>query len=156
MPRLTTNRRWQEQKNSAYKVTPRFVWAHEKTEALGALAIRMLKLNRVESAIACAKAISAIVENYGESEHAGVAGRADLFVSLRGWPARPQCKGLKESARRFRAMIVPSAKADQLGREEFEALMRRRNEELTAIQRFGKQTLPCRDARIWRKCCARS
>jgi len=127
---LYSNRRWQEQKNSAYKVTQRFLWANEKCQALSALAIRMVKLNRIESAIACAKAIGAIVDNYGASEGAVVAGRADLLLSLERLARASAAQGLKESARRFRAMIGPSPKANAAGHEEFGAIMRSRIEQM--------------------------
>jgi CheY-like chemotaxis protein len=127
---LYSNQRWQQQRNSGYKQSPRFIWAHEKCEALRALATRMLALKKIESAITCEKAICAIVEDYGESEGAAVAGRADLFVSLERLARAAGPQGLKESARQFRAKIAPSAKADEAGRNEFYAAMRRRIEQL--------------------------
>jgi hypothetical protein len=114
----------------AYKTKPRFLWAQEQCQALSGLALRMLKLQRIESMIACGKAIGAIACDHNEAGHAGVAGRADLFVFLERLARAADAQGLKESARRFRAMIVPQANADQAGRAEFAAALRRRNQEL--------------------------
>jgi len=127
---LYSNRRWREQKSLAYKQSPRFLWAQEQCQALSTLAIRMLKLNRIESAIACAKALAAIVDSYSQAENAMIAGRAELFVSMERLARAAAAQGLKESARRFRALIAPSSRADAAERDEFTALMRRRIEEL--------------------------
>jgi DNA-binding NarL/FixJ family response regulator len=127
---LYSNLRWREHKNSAYKSAPRFVWALEKCQALSSLAIRMLKLMRVESAIGCAKAMAAIVNNYSASDHATIAGRADLFISMEKLARAAATHGMKESSRRFRAMIDAPVTADQRLRDEFEVAMNQRNEEL--------------------------
>ncbi len=127
---LYSNRRWQEQRNVVYKTAPRFLWAQEKCQALAALATRMLKLQRIESAIACTKALCAIVNNYSDSEHAVLAGRVDLFLSLERLARAAEAQGLKESGRRFRAMILPPSNADEEVRNQFEAAMRLRNDEL--------------------------
>jgi DNA-binding response OmpR family regulator len=127
---LYSNRRWQEQRNVAYKTKPRFLWAQEQCQALSGLAMRMLKLQRIESVIACTKAIAAVACDHNEAGHAGVAGRADLFVFLERLARVADAQGLRESARRFRAMIVPQANADEAGRAEFAAAVRRRNQEL--------------------------
>jgi DNA-binding NarL/FixJ family response regulator len=134
---LYANRRWQEQKNATYKRTQRFVWAQEKCQALSALATRMLKLNRIEAAMACAKAICGMVENYGESEGAAVAGRADLFVELENLARAAATQGLREPAREFRAMMAPPAKADRASREEFAVVMKQR------IAQLGRDPALC-------------
>lgn len=127
---LYSNRRWRERKNSAYKLNPQFHWAREKCQALSALATRLLKLNRVESAVACAKAMVAIVDRYSESENATAAGRAGLFVSMEQLARAAAWQSSQPSTRRFRALIGPGAKADREARNEFEAAMQRCNEEL--------------------------
>jgi DNA-binding NarL/FixJ family response regulator len=142
---LYSNRRWQEQKNSAYKQTQRFLWANEKCQALGGLASRMVKLHRIESAIACAKAIRAIVDNYGESEGAVPAARADLLVCLERMARTAASQGLKESARRFRAMMTPPANADLAAREEFEAAKRLRIEQLDSDPVVRDAQVPAQD-----------
>jgi len=141
---LYSNRRWQEQRNVAYKTQPRFLWAQEQCQALSGLAMRMLKLQRIESVIACTKAIAAIACDHNEAGHAGVAGRADLFMFLERLARVADAQGLKESARRFRAMIVAPAHADQAGRAEFEAALRGRNQELDwdAALREAEAALP--------------
>ena len=143
---LYSNRRWQEQKNAVYKQNPRFVWAQDKCQALSALGVRMLKLNRIESAIACAKAMSAIVRNYSESENPMPSACADLFVSMERLARGAASQNLKESARRFRALIVPSEKADPHSRDEFEAAVRRHNELLDRDSDTQDGILPVQDA----------
>ncbi len=142
---LYSNRRWQEQKNLAYKQSPRFVWAQDKCQALSALGARMLKLNRIESAIACAKAMSAIVRNYSESENTMPAACADLFVSMERLARAAAAQQLKESARRFRALIVPPENAGERGRQEFDSAIRRQNELLDKDSVAQDGTLPVQD-----------
>jgi DNA-binding response OmpR family regulator len=127
---LYANRRWQEQKASAYKLTQRFLWAYEKCQALSALASRMLTLNRSEPALASAKAIGAIVNNYSESEGAVAAGRADLFIAVERLARAAAFQGNKDLAPQLRALIVPAPKADLFAREQFETAMRRRVQQL--------------------------
>jgi DNA-binding NarL/FixJ family response regulator len=127
---LYSNRRWQEQKNSAYRLTQRFLWAHEKCGALSALAARMVKLGRIESAVACAKAIRGIADNYSESEGAVAVGRADLLIALERLARAATVQGHTECGRQFRVLVAPSAKADYAVREDFEATMGRRIEQL--------------------------
>jgi DNA-binding NarL/FixJ family response regulator len=135
---LYTNRHWQEQRNSAYKLTQRFHWAHEKCEALFALGVRLVNSNKSESATACARAICAIVENYTESEGATATGRADLLISLERLARRAARQGHLGLARQFRSMIGPSAKSDYPAREEFEAVMRSRAEQLDHDPAFSE------------------
>ncbi len=127
---MYSNRRWCEQKNSAHKLNPRFVWANEKCQALSALGTRMLEMNRIESAIGCMKASIAIVNNYSESDGATMAGRAELFVGMERMARVASARGLKETERRFRAAIAAPIKAETSVRAEFEAAMRKRIERI--------------------------
>jgi hypothetical protein len=127
---LYTNHRWQEQKHSAFKSTQRFHWASEKCQALFALGTRLVNSNKSDSVLACAKAIGAIVENYSASEAAAAAGRADLLIALERMARRAARRGNPELARQLRAMLNPPQKSDYAAREEFEAAMRQRIEQL--------------------------
>jgi DNA-binding response OmpR family regulator len=142
---LYSNPRWLQKKNSAYKQTPRFLWAQEKCQALSVLGERMLKLHRIESAIAAAKAMVAIANHYAESEGA-LAARADLFAPMERLARAAAAQGLKESSRRFRAMIASPAGADENGRLEFEAAMRQRNEVLDHDPSSWDAEVPLQDS----------
>ena len=139
---LYSNQRWRAQRNSNHKLAPRFLWAQEKCQALGALGSRMLKLNRIDSAIGCAKAMSAIVNDYSQSEKASLSGRAELFVSLERLARAAAALKLNESARRFRAMITPVANSPAESADEFFAAVRRSNEELDRQSPSGSSELP--------------
>ena len=126
---LYSNRRWCEQKNASHKAHPRFLWANEKCQALSALGSRMLKLNRIESAIGCAKALVAIVNHYSESENATLAGRVELFTSMERLARVAASRNLKETERRFRGMMIAPAHSEAPARAEFEAAMQRRTQQ---------------------------
>ena len=143
---LYSNRRWQEQKNAAYKLTQRFLWAQEKCQALGALAARMVKLNRNEPAVACAKAMVAIVNNYSESEGAVAAGRADLLIAIERLARTSAAQGNKDLARQLRSMIIASPKADSASREEFELAMLRRTDQLDHEVSSKDTEIPVQDS----------
>jgi CheY-like chemotaxis protein len=127
---LYTNRRWREQKSSAYKGTQRYHWADEKCRALFALASRMVTLNKNEPVLACVKALVAIVEHYSGSEGAVLAGRADLMIHLERLARSAVNRGNHDLARQVRAFILPPAKSDQSQRDEFDAAMHQRREQL--------------------------
>jgi DNA-binding NarL/FixJ family response regulator len=143
---LYSNRRWQDQKNAAYKLTQRFVWANEKCQALGALATSLLQSNKSESALACAKAMAVIVDNYGGSEGAAAVGRADLFVALERVARAAASRGNKDLARQLRDFIAPPAKASHEAREVFHAAMHRRIEQLDKNPATGEAEVPVHDS----------
>ncbi len=131
---LYSNRRWREQRNASYKQSPQFLWAQQSVEALAALTIRLLQLNRVESAAGAVKAVCAIVENYSSSESATIAGRVDLFSALERVARFALQQGLKDCAQRYRFLIVPPPKADPNVQQEFTAAMHLRLSELDQDQ----------------------
>jgi DNA-binding NarL/FixJ family response regulator len=123
---LYSNRRWQEQKTSAYKQTQRFHWAEEKCQALYVLGLRLLKLHRIEAGLACGKAIRAIADKYGEAEGGTVDVRTDLLVSLERLARAATTQGHKDLARLYRGMITPPHNCDNVVRLNFDAAIRQR------------------------------
>jgi DNA-binding response OmpR family regulator len=79
---LYTNKRWKQQKTEAHKLTQKFHLANHECEALSTLGIRLLKLNRDASALACAKEIRAIVDQFAKEEGANAHGCAELLLTL--------------------------------------------------------------------------
>jgi DNA-binding response OmpR family regulator len=102
---LYTNKRWKQQKTEAHKLTQKFHLASHECEALSALGIRLLKLSRNASALACAKEIRAIVDQYAQEEGANAHGCAELLVTLERLASDAAAQGNPSWAERFQKVL---------------------------------------------------
>jgi DNA-binding response OmpR family regulator len=101
---LHTNKRWKQQKSEAHKIAQKFHWASHECEALSALVTRLLKLNRNASALACAKEIRGIVDQYAKEQGATARGCAELLSTLDRLASEAAAQGHPAIAEQFRAL----------------------------------------------------
>ena len=102
---LYTNKRWKQQKTEAHKLTQKFLVANHECEALSTLGIRLLKLNRNASALACANEIRTIVDQYAKEEGANAHGCAELLLTLERLTSEAVAQGNQAWAERFRKVL---------------------------------------------------
>ena len=117
---LYTNRRWREQRQSQYKQTAQFHWAEEKCQALYVLCLRLLKLHRTESAVACGRAIAAIARDYLKNKSGAVNGYVDLLLTLERLARAVPSEGHKDLARQYRALIKAPEDCDDATQVKFD------------------------------------
>jgi DNA-binding response OmpR family regulator len=113
---LYTNKRWKQHKTDAYKMTQKFHWANHECEALSTLGIRLLKLNRVTSALACAREIRAIVDQYAKDEGTNAHGCGELLLTVERLAGEASTLGRHGLAEQFRKLLSPTTVSDQLVR----------------------------------------
>ncbi len=105
---LYTNKRWKQQKTEAHKLNQKFLLANHECNALSTLGIRLLKLNRHASALACANEIRGLVDQYAKEEGANAHGCAELLLTLERLTAEAVAQGNETWAERFqRVLSVP-------------------------------------------------
>ena len=102
---LYTNKRWKAQKTEAHKLTQKFHLAHHECEALSMLGIRLLKLNRHASALACAKEIRALVDHYAKEEGSNAHGCAELLITLERLTSEAVAQGNQAWSERFQTVL---------------------------------------------------
>jgi DNA-binding response OmpR family regulator len=108
---LYTNKRWKLQKTEAHRLTQKFHLAHHECDALSTLGIRLLKLNRNASALACAKEIRSTVDHYGKEEGANAHGCAELLLTLERLTSEAVAHGNETWAERFREVLSAPTQA---------------------------------------------
>jgi DNA-binding response OmpR family regulator len=101
---LYTNKRWKQQKTEAHKSTQKLYAAKHECDALCTLGTRLLKLNRNTSALACAKEIRGIADQYSTEEGANAQGRAELLSTLERLASEAVAEGHLALAEQFRRL----------------------------------------------------
>jgi DNA-binding NarL/FixJ family response regulator len=114
---LYTNKRWKQQKTDAQKTTQKFHWTQHECDALSNLGIRLLKLNRLASAIACAKEIRGLVDGYAKDEGASAHGCAELLLTLEGLVNEAVAQGHHVCAEQLRKLLSPPVVSDREARQ---------------------------------------
>jgi DNA-binding response OmpR family regulator len=114
---LYTNKRWKQQKTEAHKLTQKFHVASHECEALATLGIRLLKLNRNASALACANEIRIVVDQYAKEEGANAHGSAELLLTLERLTNEAVSQGNQTWSERFRKVLAVPVGPDGVARQ---------------------------------------
>jgi DNA-binding response OmpR family regulator len=114
---LYTNKRWKQQKTEAHRLNQKFHVANHECEALSTLGIRLLRLSRNASALACATEIRAIVDQYTKEEGASAHGCADLLLWLERVTNEAVAQGNQSWAERFRQVLSQPVAPNEAARQ---------------------------------------